>query len=122
MKAGLPEPFALAVTVLTSEKLANVETLRERVSTVTTAGCPGVICAAPDLTEVKKQAPNIFAVTPGIRPAGAPTHEQKRIATPADAIRDGADLLVIGRAVTAVEDPVQAATNIVTEVERELAP
>jgi len=49
-----------------------------------------------------------FAVTPGIRPAGAETHDQKRVATVGEAVRLGAGLLVLGRAVTAAPDPAAA--------------
>jgi orotidine-5'-phosphate decarboxylase len=55
-------------------------------------------------------------VVPGIRPAGAPTHDQTRTATPQEAAANGADLLVIGRAVTAADDPVAVARSIVSAV------
>ena len=114
--AGLPTPLALAVTVLTSEKAAPADLLRQRVATAVVAECPGVVCAAADLQEVKGQAPDIFAVTPGIRPAGVPSHDQGRVASPAEAIKGGADLLVIGRAVTSSGDPGAAAASIAEEV------
>lgn len=114
--AGLPTPLALAVTVLTSERAAPVDLLRQRVATAVAAECPGVVCAAGDLQEVKGQAPDIFAVTPGIRPAGVPSHDQGRVASPAEAIKGGADLLVIGRAVTGSSDPGAAAASIAEEV------
>lgn len=113
---GLPVPLALAVTVLTSETVAPAEVLRQRLAAAVAAGCPGVICAAPDLHDVKNQAPDIFAVTPGIRPAGVPSHDQGRTASPAQAIRDGADLLVVGRAVTSASDPAAAAASIAQQV------
>lgn len=113
---GLPVPLALAVTVLTSETVAPAEMLRQRLAAAVAAGCPGVICAAPDLHQVKSQAPGIFAVTPGIRPAGVPAHDQGRTASPAQAIADGADLLVVGRAVTDASDPAAAAASIAEQV------
>jgi orotidine-5'-phosphate decarboxylase len=58
----------------------------------------------------------MFLVTPGIRPAGAEAGDQKRVATPASAIRAGADYLVVGRPITAAADPRQAAAAIVAEI------
>lgn len=115
-ETGLPAPIALAVTVLTSEPNASPELLNERLAAAVAAGCGGVICAASDLPVIKGAAPNIVAIVPGIRPTGVPTHDQARVATPAEAIRRGADMLVIGRAVTAADDPATAAEAIATEV------
>ncbi|MGH3754916.1 MAG: orotidine-5'-phosphate decarboxylase [Pseudonocardiaceae bacterium] len=115
-ESGLPTPIALAVTVLTSEPSASPELLNERLAAAVAAGCGGVICAAPDLPVIKGAAPTIMAVVPGIRPAGVPIHDQARVATPGEAIRSGADMLVIGRAVTAAGDPATAAEAIAIEV------
>lgn len=115
-EAGLPAPMALAVTVLTSEPNASPEVLNERLAWATAAGCGGVVCAAADLPVIKGTAPDIVAVVPGIRPAGVPTHDQGRVATPAEAIRFGADILVIGRAVTSADDPAAAAEAVADEV------
>lgn len=115
-KAGLPAPTTLAVTVLTSEPNASPELLSQRLAAAIAAGCGGIVCGATDLLVIKGAAPNIVAVVPGIRPAGVPTHDQGRVATPAEAIRDGADILVIGRAVTAASNPGSAAEAIADEV------
>jgi orotidine-5'-phosphate decarboxylase len=115
-EAGLPTPTVLAVTVLTSEPHASPELLNERLTAARAAGCGGVVCAATDLPLIKRAAPDILAVVPGIRPAGVPTHDQGRVATPGAAIHDGADILVIGRAVTAADDPAAAAEAIAGEV------
>jgi orotidine-5'-phosphate decarboxylase len=120
-QAGLPTPTVLAVTVLTSITDATPETLTERLTTAVAAGCPGVVCAAPDLATIKATAPDIFAVTPGIRPAGGDTHDQARVATPTDAITAGADLLVIGRPITNASDPAQAAAHIAAEISTALS-
>lgn len=114
--AGLPAPTALAVTVLTSQTDATPALLKERLAAAVAGGCGGVVCAATDLSVIKAAAPDIVTVVPGIRPAGVPTHDQSRVATPATAIRDGADILVIGRAVTGSADPAGAAENIAAEV------
>jgi len=70
------------------------------------AGALGVVCSPADLAGVRaKLGREFFAVTPGIRPAGGDTHDQKRVATVESAVRDGASLLVLGRAITAAPDP-----------------
>ena len=70
------------------------------------AGAKGIVCAAPDLSALRALHPEPFyAVTPGIRPAGTPAHDQLRVATVAEAVRMGASLLVLGRAVTAATEP-----------------
>jgi orotidine-5'-phosphate decarboxylase len=109
---GLPAPTALAVTILTSEPDAPPSVLAERVQAAVDAGCGGVVCGATDVAAVKAQARSLMAVVPGIRPAGAPTHDQARMGTPAEAIAAGADVLVIGRAVTQADDPAAAAAAI----------
>ncbi len=77
----------------------------------------GIVCSAADLAAVKPLLPEFFEIiTPGIRQAGGPFHDQKRVATPVEAIRDGATLLVLGRAVTGAENPAKAAENIVKEI------
>ena len=63
-----------------------------------------------------RSAPSLLLVTPGIRPAGAATGDQKRVATPAAAIADGADYLVVGRPITQDPDPRAAADRIVAEI------
>jgi orotidine-5'-phosphate decarboxylase len=62
---------------------------------------------------VKEQGPDLVTVVPGIRPAGSPVHDQARLGTPAEALAVGADILVIGRAVTQADDPATAAAAIV---------
>lgn len=109
--AGLPSPTLLGVTVLTSDP--DVSQLRPRLRVALDAGCEGVVCAAPDLAEVVAVGPQLVTVVPGIRPAGTSADDQARVATPRQAIDAGADLLVIGRAVTAADDPAAAAAAIV---------
>jgi orotidine-5'-phosphate decarboxylase len=114
--AGLPAPALLAVTVLTSETEAPPDLLRSRVESAREAGCAGFVCAASDLSEAKSIAPGLLAVVPGIRLAGTGRDDQSRAATPAEALLGGADMLVIGRAVTASADPEAAAASIVEEL------
>lgn len=114
-------PIALGVTVLTSDASASPDALVERATLAQRSGCGGLVCAAPDLSVVAAAAPAMVRVVPGIRPAGAPKGDQGRVAAPAAAVAAGADVLVIGRAVTAAADPAAAATAIVDEVAAALA-
>jgi len=109
---GLPEPTALAVTILTSDADAPAHILGGRVAAAVESGCGGVIVAAADVHEAKQLAPRLLAVVPGIRlPTGDP-HDQARAATPRDAFLVGADMLVIGRAITEAADPPAAAAAL----------
>ena len=90
-----------AVTILRGLSLA-VET-----------GCGGIVCAAADVHEAKQLAPRLLAVVPGIRPPDAAGHDQRRRATPREALEAGADLLVVGRAVTTADNPKAAAAALV---------
>ena len=114
--AGLEPPVALAVTVLTSDDTAPPHIVPNRVRVALEGGCGGLILAASDLQTARELAPRMRRVVPGIRPAGAPRHDQARSATPQEAAANGADLLVIGRAVTQAEDPVAAAAEIASAV------
>jgi orotidine-5'-phosphate decarboxylase len=115
-KAGLPEPIALGVTVLTSDDSAPPHIVPQRVEAAVDAGCGGVVCAASDVAEAKRIAPKLLTVVPGIRPEGADAGDQRRRATPQEALDAGADLLVIGRPVTRAEDRVAAAAALVESV------
>jgi len=124
--AGLPHPNALAVTILTSDGDAPGHILGHRVAAAVEAGCDGVVVAASDVREARQLAPRLLTVVPGIRMAvqGASgltsgvsdTHDQARPATPSQALEIGADLLVIGRTVTAAEDPQAAAEALVASL------
>ena len=108
-QAGLEPPAAIAVTVLTSDDGAPPHILGKRVASAVEAGCRGIVCSASDVREAKQLAPRLFAVVPGIRLSGTDAHDHARAATPDEAILAGADLLVVGRAVTAAPDRVAAA-------------
>jgi orotidine-5'-phosphate decarboxylase len=113
---GWPPPTGLGVTVLTSEGEAAADRLERAVATAVAGGCGGVVCAAADLPLVRRSAPGLLTVVPGIRPAGSDPHDQGRVATPAEAGAAGADILVIGRAVTSAADPEAAAAAIAEEL------
>tara|TARA_B110000014_G_C19880065_1_gene455513 strand:- start:336 stop:731 length:396 start_codon:yes stop_codon:yes gene_type:complete len=109
---GAAAPGALGVTVLTSDDVAGTEVLAARCELAATSGCEGIVCAAPDLPTTDPWSDRLVRVVPGIRMPGGATHDQARVATPREALAAGADLLVVGRAVTAADDPVQAATDL----------
>lgn len=117
---------ALAVTVLTSLDQNGLATtgveriLGDQVAAMAElgarAGAEGVVCAVTEAPLVKGSGLDLTIVTPGIRPAGAESSDQRRVATPGAAIEAGADLLVVGRPITAAPDPVAAAITIAGEI------
>jgi len=114
--AGLEPPVALGVTVLTSDGTAPDHIVPQRVRVAAEAGCGGLVCSAKDLVDARTLAPRLIRVVPGIRLAGAGSDDQANIATPGEAMAAGADVLVIGRAVTAAADPAQAASELVGQL------
>ncbi len=119
----------LAVTILTSLDRADLdaaliragdmsEIVTERARRALSAGADGVICSPREahLVRALPEADGKLIVTPGVRPAGAAPGDQKRVATPAEAIADGADHIVVGRPVWAAADPAAAAAAIVEEI------
>ena len=116
-------PLILAVTVLTSLSTADLEGLGMRenpadwvmrlADVAGQAGCDGVVCSPHELTRLRDCCGNDFVlVTPGIRPLGDDHNDQKRTATPSQAIAAGADYIVVGRPITRAADPVAAAARI----------
>ena len=126
--AGFPPAGILAVSLLTSHDEALVRDelglsdalplAVERLSRLASgAGCAGVVCAPPEAAAVRAVlAPGSLVVTPGIRPAAVGGDDQRRTATPAEAIRAGASTLVVGRPITAAPDPRRAAMAVLAEV------
>ncbi len=117
----------LAVTVLTSfdqEDLADLgyavpisDLVELRVKKAMESGMDGVVCSPLEVSRVREiGGPNLKLVTPGVRSAGAAVGDQKRVATPSQAVRDGADYLVIGRQVTRAADPRTACQEILDEI------
>jgi orotidine-5'-phosphate decarboxylase len=124
----------LAVTVLTSVSADDIRLagyrseyypdltrlVINRAAVAKTAGCAGVICSGHEAAVIKSEFGKEFAaVTPGIRPQwslGQPD-DQQRIMTPARAIRNGADYLVIGRPIRDADDPLQAAVKVAEDIE-----
>ncbi len=123
-KSGLK---ILAVTVLTSYddadlfaagyKLGVGALVAQRATQARDAGVDGLVCSAEEAANLRKiVGPGLSLVTPGIRPSGAKSDDQKRIMTPARAIQAGADFLVVGRPVVEAADPKAAADAIVAEI------
>jgi orotidine-5'-phosphate decarboxylase len=135
--AGVREAGArtrvIAVTVLTSFDGYNLPpglaqpffgdiVIAQMLHMAEAAGAHGIVCAASDLPGVRAFHPQpFFAVTPGIRPADTPTQDQARVTTIADAVRRGASVLVIGRAITAAADPRAALAAARAELDAALA-
>jgi orotidine-5'-phosphate decarboxylase len=108
----------LGVTVLTSEPAADAFPVR--LQAAVDAGCAGIVCSAQELVAAKRAAPGLVAAVPGLRLAGQAVDDQARPATPGAAAAAGADLLVIGRAVTAAPDAAAAADAVTADVRRAL--
>jgi orotidine-5'-phosphate decarboxylase len=117
----------LAVTVLTSYDDADLaaagydftvpELVAERAAQARDIGVDGLVCSAEEAIRLRSVIrPSMVLVTPGIRPAGAAAGDQKRVMTPAAAIRAGADYLVVGRPIIAATDPKAAAEAIVADI------
>jgi orotidine-5'-phosphate decarboxylase len=98
------------------------ELVATRASLAAVCGCLGVVCAASDLPAIASRAPGLLTAVPGIRLAGSSQDDQARAARPYLAIREGADLLVIGRTVTASPSPEDAAAQLTAEVMSALDP
>jgi len=120
--SGAAEAGILAVTVMTSIDDALLATTgvagsvgrqTARLAKLAAhADCEGVICSVQQLGVVSDVAPGLLRVTPGIRPAGVGHDDQRQVATPEEAIRRGADWLVVGRSITRAADPVASAESI----------
>ncbi len=125
----LDRPMIIGVTVLTS---VNQKVLSEvgvasspdqqvpaLAQLAAASGLDGVVASPLEVVAVRAaiEKKDFLVVTPGVRPSGAAAHDQKRVTTPAEAIRAGSDYLVVGRPVIEAADPVAAANSIVAEIE-----
>ena len=120
-------PKLLAVTVLTSMdayELSGIgvtgtpaQQVLRLAKLAKAAGIDGMVCSAEEVSTLRTEmGPQTMLVIPGIRPAGSATGDQKRIATPATAIAQGASMLVVGRPITRAADPAAAAQAILEEI------
>jgi len=126
-EAGIPRPLVLGVTVLTSMNESDLAGIGVKGSVLDqvlrlaalaqTSGLDGVVCSAREIAALRKSCGDGFKlVVPGIRPGWAAADDQKRIMTPLQAVGLGADYLVIGRPITAADDPADAAKRIADEL------
>ena len=124
---GIAAPKLMAVTVLTSMDETEFGALNYRTSVAEQvvslaklakeAGLDGVVASAQEAKNIRQACgPDFLIVTPGVRPAGAAVQDQSRITTPAAAIQNGADYLVVGRPITQASDPQVAARAIQQEI------
>jgi orotidine-5'-phosphate decarboxylase len=122
----------LGVTVLTSLNSRNLASmgfqeeyvrdllklvlLRARIAKE--AGCQGIVCSGQEVAAVKREFPDLIAVTPGIRPAWSVVgqDDQKRVVTAAGAVKSGADYIVVGRPIRDAKDPADAARRVAEEI------
>ncbi|MEU7987755.1 orotidine-5'-phosphate decarboxylase [Streptosporangium canum] len=129
---ALPDTQIAAVTVLTSLSDADLERIgvagpsddavRRLAVVAVGAGAQALVCSPREVATVRAEVgPDITLITPGVRPVGAASQDQARVATPERALADGADLLVIGRPITGSADPGAAAAGIAAALRRTLA-
>lgn len=127
VKSGSHQPMLIAVTVLTSmseEELPLIgvqdsaaNQVERLASLAHVAGLDGVVCSALEVSTIKRTCGAEFkTVTPGIRPAFAAKEDQRRVMTPAQALKEGSDYLVIGRPITQAENPLEALNLIANEM------
>lgn len=126
-KKGVDKPLLIAVTILTSmneEALSEAgiatplaDEVRRLALLAKKAGLDGVVASPMEIRLIKEACGEDFlVVTPGVRPSFAAKNDQKRVMTPAEAVKAGADYLVIGRPITAASDPESAVKRIVEEM------
>lgn len=126
---AVPRTKVAAVTVLTSLGAADLHTVglsgepldavRRLAVMSVAAGAQAIVCSPQEVTAVRAEVgPDVTLITPGVRPAGSDAQDQARVATPAEALDAGADLLVVGRPITAAADPGAAAAAIARSLRR----
>jgi orotidine-5'-phosphate decarboxylase len=126
---GAPNARIVAVTVLTSLGEQDLDRIglagpasaavRRLAALAVEAGAGGLVCSPQEVADVRAEVgDDIMLITPGVRPAGADVNDQARVATPEEALRAGADLLVIGRPITGAADPGAAAAAIAASLRR----
>ncbi|WP_327085887.1 orotidine-5'-phosphate decarboxylase [Nonomuraea sp. NBC_01738] len=124
-----PDTQIAAVTVLTSLSEADLERIglsgpaddavRRLAALSVAAGATALVCSPHEVASVRGEVgPGVTLITPGVRPVGAATQDQARVATPEQALADGADLLVIGRPITGSPDPGATAAAIAASLRR----
>jgi orotidine-5'-phosphate decarboxylase len=120
--AAPPQTKVVGVTVLTSLDQQDLSAMgvqgtpadqvRRLADAAREAGLDGIVCSGAEVAAARAAWPDGFFVVPGVRPAGADVGDQKRVVTPAQAMEDGASVLVIGRPITAAANPARAMMDI----------
>ncbi|MEP6461879.1 MAG: orotidine-5'-phosphate decarboxylase [Frankiaceae bacterium] len=124
---AVPDVQIAAVTVLTSMTGADLDAVglagppadavRRLAALSVAAGARAIVCSPQEVAGVRAEVgPGITLITPGVRPFGADAQDQARVATPAQALADGADLLVVGRPITGAADPASAAAQLAADL------
>ncbi|MDO8731704.1 MAG: orotidine-5'-phosphate decarboxylase [Actinomycetota bacterium] len=124
---ALPDTRIVAVTVLTSMDDATLDSIGMAGPSIdaavrlallaVNAGARAIVCSPLEVAAIRAAVPDeIVLITPGVRPVGSAANDQKRVATPQEAIAAGADLLVIGRPITGAADLSEAAWNIAQQL------
>jgi orotidine-5'-phosphate decarboxylase len=127
--AGIPIAAVTALTSLSDDDLGRIgvpqatkDWVLRLAALAVEAGARGLVCSPQEVAAVRAEVgPDITLITPGVRPAGTDAHDQARVATPEQALAAGADLLVIGRAITGAPDPGAAAAAIGASLRRQVA-
>ncbi len=112
-------PIPIAVTVLTSD--ADASAFPARLDAAIASGCRGVVCSVDELARVRDARPDFVTIVPGVRFDDGAPHDQARVGTPDAVARAGADMLVLGRAVTRANDPGVAARRVFDAVSDAIA-
>ena len=118
---GVKRPWLVGITVLTSDQKKDsiFSLVLERAIWARESGLDGVVASTQEAAMIRRKLGKDFViVTPGIRPQGAAADDQKRVATPADAIKNGSNFLVVGRPVINAADPATAAKQILEEIKQ----
>jgi orotidine-5'-phosphate decarboxylase len=117
--AGRARPRGLAVTVLTSDE--DTSLFPARLDAAIAARCDGVVCSMHEVAAVKHARRDLVAVVPGVRLSSGDPNDQRRVGTPEAVAAAGADVLVVGRAVTAAGDPERVAHAVYDAVAHAIA-
>ena len=129
-REGIKRPLIIGITVLTSfddSTLAEAgfssstqEQVKRMARLADAAGLDGVVASPHEVKLIREtvERRNFVVVTPGVRPTGAASDDQRRVMTPAEAVRAGADYLVVGRPILKASDPANAAQKIIEEMQQ----
>jgi orotidine-5'-phosphate decarboxylase len=129
-RAAAPQTKVVAVTVLTSLDAGDLaaggiagspaDQVERLAALARHAGVDGIVCSGAEVRAASAAWPGGFFVVPGVRPAGGEVGDQKRVVTPAQALDNGASVLVIGRPITGAEDPAEALRAISASLKKEV--